>query len=187
MSMTMAGCRMEGSMSKNKILRRFQNLLNLTYLQAEPIDGGGYRIPEKIFESIQTELDFTIPDEEEKRKVEEQIKKRYRQRNSYRFWKEALEVANIGNAVDAKEFLLKIFTKLDNTRYYGSMTHSRYALETLELALDDTYGTNKVILSQYKFLAPPLSKKAAKSNHKRRGKKAKKGKRAIVQVNDIPF
>ena len=124
MSMTMAGARIDGALDKNKILRRMQNLLNLTYLQAEPMNGGGYRIPDKLFESIQTELDFSPPEEDEKRKVEDQIKKRYRQRNTYRFWKESLEIANIGNYVDAKEFLLKIFRKLDNSRHYGSMTHS---------------------------------------------------------------
>ena len=131
----MAGARMTGEIDKNKILRRMQNLLNLTYLQAEPIDGGGYRIPEKLFESIQTELDFFLPEEDEKRKLEDQIKKRYRHRNSYRFWKESLDISNIGNYDDAKEFLLRIFTKLDNSRHYGSMTHSCYALETLNLAL----------------------------------------------------
>ena len=177
--MTMAGARIDGAVDKNKILRRFQNLLNLTYLQAERVDGGGYRIPEKLFESIQTELDFSIPEEDEKRKIEDQIKRRYRQRNSYRFWKDALDLANIPNDTDAKEFLMKIFTKLDNTRYYGSMTHSRYALETLELALDDTYGTNNVILSQYKFNTPqPPIKKT---------KKAKSKTKKVTQAADIPF
>lgn len=175
MAMTMAGSRIEGSMDKNKVLRRFQNLLNLIYLQAEPVEGGGYRIPDKIFESIQTELDFSPPDESQKRTVEDQIKKRYRQRNTYRFWKESLETANIANYDDAKTFLLLIFRKLDNSRHYGSMTHSRYALETLELALDDTYGTNKLILSQYQFkkLPKPNKKKTSK-----RGKKIKKLKLA---------
>ena len=107
--MTMAGARMTGEIDRNKILRRMQNLLNLTYLQAEPVEGGGYRIPEKVFESIQTELDFSPPDAVQKQKVEDQIRKRYRQRNSYRFWKESLELANIGNYDDAKEFLLNIF------------------------------------------------------------------------------
>ena len=173
-SMTMAGARTNGEIDKNKVLRRMQNLLNLTYLQAEPVTGGGYRISEKLFESIQTELDFNIPDEDQKQKIEEQIKKRYRQRNSYRFWKEALDVANIGNSLDAKEFLMKIFSKLDNTRHYGSMTHSRYALETLELALDDSYGTNNIILSQYQFHAPPPPKK-------------KKSTKKVIQADDIPF
>lgn len=174
--MTMAGSRVNGEINKDKILRRMQNLLNLTYLQAEPVDGGGYRIPEKLFESIQTELDFNIP-ESKKQTVEDQIRKRYRQRNSYRFWKDALEAANIGNAADAKEFLVKIFHKLDSTRYYGSMTHSRYALETLELALDDAYGTNNLILSQYKFHTPEKAKKKAK----------KVVALAVADPNDIPF
>ena len=163
----MAGARIEGSMDKGKILRRFQNLLNLTYLQAEPVEGGGYRIPEKIFESIQTELDFSPPDAVQKRKAEDQIKKRYRQRDSYRFWKESLELANIDNYDNAKGFLLNIFKKLDNSRHYGSMTHSRYALETLELALDDTYGTNKLTLIQHQF------KKPGKSNKRKTPKRAK--------------
>ena len=180
MTMTMAGARIVGEMSKDKILRRFQNLLNLTYLQAEPMEGGGYRIPEKVFESIQTELDFSPPDEVQKRKVEDQIKKRYRQRGSYRFWKESLELANIGNYEDAKEFLLNIFRKLDNSRHYGSMTHSRYALETLELALDDTYGTNKLILSQHQF------RKSPKPN-KKKAKKVKKIKAIKPKTADIPF
>lgn len=177
MTMTMAGARIEDSIDKNKILRRFQNLLNLTYLQAEPVEGGGYRIPDKIFESIQTELDFSPPDEVQKRKVEDQIKKRYRQRNSYRFWKESLETANIANYDDAKTFLLLIFRKLDNSSHYGSMTHSRYALETLELALDDTYGTNKLILSQYQFTNPPKPNKK-----KSRSKKVKQ-----LKVAPVPF
>ena len=166
----MAGARMTGEMDRNKILRRMQNLLNLTYLQAEPVEGGGYRIPEKVFESIQTELDFSPPDAVQKQKAEDQIRKRYRQRNSYRFWKESLGLANIGNYDDAKEFLLNIFKKLDNSRHYGSMTHSRYALETLELALDDTYGTNKLVLSQYQFLNPPKPNKTKKRATKKKSK-----------------
>ncbi len=178
--MTMAGARMTGEMDKNKILRRMQNLLNLTYLQAEPVEGGGYRIPEKVFESIQTELDFSPPDAVQKQKVEDQIRKRYRQRNSYRFWKESLELANIGNYDDAKEFLLNIFKKLDNSRHYGSMTHSRYALETLELALDDTYGTNKLILSQYQFTDEKVQ--SSSSNKKKTPKRAKKSKKTTLKA-----
>ena len=84
----MSHARAEGAVTKEKILRRFKNLLNLTYLQAQPLEDGGYRIPAKIFDQIQTELDFNIPKEDDKKKLEDQIKKRYRQRESYRFWKE---------------------------------------------------------------------------------------------------
>ena len=83
-----------------------------------------------------------------------------------------MDTANIGDHDTAKEFLMRIFAKLDNTRHFGSMTHSRYALETLELALDDTYGTNNVILEQYKFAQPPVPKK----------KRAKKSKKTTLKV-----
>ena len=166
----MSMARLEGGISKDKILRRFQNLLNLTYLQAEAMEGGGYRISEKIFEQIQTELDFNLPDEKQKQKLEDEIKKRYRQRDSYRFWKEFLDIANIDHRDDAKEYLMKIYHKLDNKGIYGSMTHSYYALETLELALDDEYNTNHIILSQYKFQKPKKANKKKKANRKKKAK-----------------
>ena len=50
-----------------------------------------------------------------------------------------------------KEYLMKIYTLCDNKGVYGSMTHSRYALETMTLALDDLYGTNETIISQNPF------------------------------------
>ena len=167
--MTMFSARMDGEINKDKVLRRFKNLLNMAYLQAQPLEGGGYRIPEKIFEAIQTELDFSPPDERLKKKREEEIKKRYRQRKTYRFWKESLDVANIPNAIDAKEFLQRIFEKLDTTRYFGSMTHACYASESLQLALDDHYGTNKLVLNQHNFLnksIKPRSKKKKKAKAK---------------------
>ena len=46
---------------------------------------------------------------------------------------------------------MKIYTLCDNKGVYGSMTHSRYALETMTLALDDLYGTNETIISQTPF------------------------------------
>ena len=191
---TMAWARADGEITKNKILRRFQNILNLTYLQAEPIEGGGYRIPEKIFNQIQTELDFNLPDEDKKQSLEDQIKKRYRQRETYRFWKEFLDIANISNRSDAKEYLLKIYHKLDRKGVYGSMTHSYYAIETLELALDDAYNTNEVILLQHSFTNPKrLNKKGSKSNKKtskpkkQKVKKSFKASQSINLNNQAPF
>jgi len=160
---------MEGEISKDKILRRFKNLLNMAYLQAQPLEGGGYRIPEKIFEAIQTELDFSPPDERLKKKREEEIKKRYRQRKTYRFWKESLDTANIPNAVEAKEFLQRIFEKLDTTQYFGSMTQSCYASESLQLALDDYYGTNKLVLHQHNFLNKSVKSKPKKKKRSKKG------------------
>ena len=177
--MSMRCCKQEGKISKDKILRRFKALLNLAYLEARPLEGGGYRIPDKVFQQIQTELDFNLPDEKQKQKLEDQIKKRYRQRDSYRFWKEFLDIANINNRADAKEYLLKIYHKLDNKGVYGSMTHSMYAIETLELALDDTYNTSELILSQYSFANPK------KPNKKRRA--TKKSKTSLNSNNAVPF
>jgi hypothetical protein len=185
MSMTMSGSRVDGEINSDKILRRFKNLLNMTYLQAQPIEGGGYRIPEKIFESIQTELDFSPPDERLKKVREEEIKKRYRQRKTYRFWKESLDVANIPNAVDAKEFLQRIFEKLDNTRYFGSMTHACYASESLQLALDDYYGTNKLVLHQYNFINNKTNPKSKKSKNSKKPKKSKI--KARLHSDAVPF
>ena len=179
MTMTMRYCKQEGKISKEKILRRFKTLLNLTYLEACPLEGGGYRIPDKVFHQIQTELDFNLPDEKQKQKLEDQIKKRYRQRDSYRFWKEFLDIANINNRADAKEYLLKIYHKLDNKGVYGSMTHSMYAIETLELALDDAYNTSELILRQHSFTNPKKSNKKKKST-------PKKSKSSSTQ-NALPF
>ena len=185
--MTMFGSRLEdGKISKDKLFRRYQNLLNLVYLQAQPSEGGGYKIPEKVFEQIQTELDFNIPaGEVETQKLEDQIKKRYRQRNTYRFWKDFLDVANIESSADAKEYLMKIFQMLDATRHYGSMTHSFYAMETMQLALDDTYGTNSLVLQQYKFANP----NAKKPNKKKKRKTKTKRSKALVRVtaDEVPF
>ena len=78
-------------------------------------------------------------------------------------------MANIESNIDAKEYLMRIFQKLDDTRHYGSMTHSFYALETMQLALDDTYGTNSLVLQQYKFANP----NAKKPNNKKKTKAQK--------------
>jgi hypothetical protein len=109
-------------------------------------------------------LDFNPPLIREKKKREEEVRKRFRKRDTYRFWKNCLDLGSIPNEVVAKEFLMNMFQKFDNGRMYGSMTHSRYALETLELALDDHYGTNNCILVQYKFNTPTKKRKVKKTN-----------------------
>ncbi len=188
MSMSMRQVRFnEGKINKNKQARRFQNLLNLVYLQAQPSKDGGHIIPSKVLEQIQTELDFNIPEENCKTQtIENQIKKRYRQRSTYRFWKDFLDIANIENYSDAKEYLMRIFSKLDNTRHYGSMTHSQYALETLFLALDDTYGTDTLILNQYKFTNPKVANKK-KTKAKKQTQKSQISKNDVDDKDDCPF
>jgi hypothetical protein len=165
MTMTMRDAKsQDGKISKDKLLRRQQNLLNLVYLEAIPMEDGTLKVPAKVFRSIETELDFNPPPIRGKKKQEEEVRKRFRKRETYRFWKNCLELGSIPNEVSAKEFLMNMFQKFDDNRMYGSMTHSRYALETLELALDDYYGTNNCILVQYKFNTPVKKKRAKKTN-----------------------
>ena len=168
--MTMAGARSQGELDKDKIMRRMQNLLNIAYLSAELQDDGSFKLSSTIINDIETELDFSPPDEKTKKEKEEAIKKRYRKRDSYTFFKESLDRSNIPTAHEAKDFLLSLFHKLDRVRYYGSMTHSSYALETLNLAIDDAYGTSSLVLSQYKYnlKQPKKSPKKVKKTSKRK-------------------
>ena len=181
-SMTMSGARIQGEVDKNKILRRMQNLLNIVYLSAEHQEDGSVKLPPELIQSIETELDFSPPDEKTKKSKEEEVKKRYRQRDSYRFWKESLDRANIATSEEAKEFLLSLYHKLDRVRYFGSFTHSAYALETLHLAVDDSYGTSSLVLHQYKFNLN--NKKKPKS---RKGKKATSKTPAPSNADFCPF
>ena len=165
MTMTMRDAKnQDGKISKDKLLRRQQNLLNLVYLEAVPMEDGSFKVPPKVFRSIETELDFNPPPIRGKKKQEEEVRKRFRKRETYRFWKNCLDLGNIPNEVVAKEFLMNMFQKFDDNRMYGSMTHSRYALETLELALDDYYGTSNCILVQHKFNTPVKKRKPKKSS-----------------------
>ena len=178
-----------GNLDKNTYARRLQNLMNLVYLQAEE-DKGKYTISKKLYNQIQTELDFNPPSKGKKKEKENEIKARYRKRRTYSFWKDALDRSSIQTEESAREFLMGIFNEFDEKRFYSSMTHSRYALETLELAIEDTYGKSKLILEQYKLI-PPLVIKANKKRANKLKKKAGKVKVKSISVNvntdDIPF
>ena len=178
-----------GNLDKNTYARRLQNLMNLVYLQAEE-DDGKYTIPKKLYNQIQTELDFNPPSKGKKKEKENEIKARYRKRRTYSFWKDALDRSNIQTEDSAREFLMGIFNEFDEKRFYSSMTHSRYALETLELAIEDTYGKSKLILEQYKLI-PPLvikaNKKRANKLKKKAGKVKTKNISVNVNANDTPF
>jgi hypothetical protein len=167
-----------------KVLKRFNNLLNLVYLQARQTNKG-YEIPSELFEKIQQELDFNPP-ENNKKDLEKAQKERYRKRKSYVFWKGSLDTANISDAKTAKEFLMGIYERLDRCRYYSSLTHSYYALETMQLAIDDAYDTNDTVLSAYKFVAanfPKPKKKKAKKSKKSPQKQA----HGSTLNDDVPF
>lgn len=161
-----------GKISKDETIRRYNTILNKVYLSAQRLTGGDYIISSEMFESIQTELDFSDPKDPDSQKVAMQIKKRYRNRKTYSFWFNMLESANYFSRDSAKASLLIIFNTLDRKGHYGSMTHSRYALETLELALDDYFNTNELILHQ---ITPPTpKKKKLKSSVKAKTKKPNK-------------
>lgn len=174
----------KGTLTKDQIIRRFQNLLNLIYLESEKTPSG-YNISSSLFNQIQTELDFSPigkPNDSVLKK-REQIKKRYRKRESYQFWYSFLEEARYATRESAKESLMRIYRKLDKKGYYGSMTHARYSLETLELALDDMFDTNKVIFEQIN--SHPVLKKASKK--KSSSKKKSPSKANVETEDDIPF
>ena len=183
--------RVNNKLTLNTVVERFNNLLHIIYLESKICDDGSYKISSKTFERIQTELDFNPPKEEDsksKKKREDSVKRRYRQRKSYLFWKELLDNSNCKDYVDAENLLMSVYNKLDNTRYYGTMTHAKYALETLHLAIDDLFGTNKTILETYswtknRFPKPKSSNKAPAKKSKKPSSKAKK----IVSQAQVPF
>ncbi len=175
--------RYNGTYTVEKVLKRFNNLLNLVYLQANKTNKG-YEIPVELFEKIQQELDFNPP-ENNKKELEKAQKERYRKRKSYLFWKDSLDTANISNAETAKNFLMGIYERLDRCRYYSSLTHSYYALETLQLAIDDTYGPSDTVLSVYKFVATQFPKPKKKKSRKKSVKKQTNNLSALN--DDVPF
>ena len=152
-----------GFMSAEQQNHRFINVLQLIYLNSEKNkSGSGYFIPSKIMDAVETELDFNTNEEIKSKIISEQIKK-YRKRKSYLFWSNILFKGNYGDYDSAKDVLMEIHKKTGFS--YNSMTHERYAIETLHLALDDYFGTNKVIISPSRFLT---RKKIKNSNNKRK-------------------
>ena len=131
----------EGKLSSTQKIHRFINVLQLVYMSAqEDRRNGGYAIPSDIMKKVETELDSNTSETSKKQIIEEQIKK-FRKRKSYTFWSSILSSGNYPNYDEAKEILMSIHKKTD---LYNSMTHVRYAMETMCLALDDHFGTNTV-------------------------------------------
>ena len=138
-----------GFMSAEQQNHRFVNVLQLVYLNAEQNKtGSGYYIPSKIMDLVETELDFNTNEKTKSKIISEQIKK-YRKRKSYLFWSSVLNSGNYTSYDSAKDVLMQIHTKIG---CFNSMTHERYAMETLHLALDDYFGTNKVKVVPNRFL-----------------------------------
>ena len=163
-----------GFMTAEQQKHRFINILQLTYLSANKIPGKGYFIPDDVVQKIETELDFNTTLCKKKDIVEE-CKKKYRKRKSYLFFKDVLSAGNFTNYNKARDILLEIHKKTE--RFANSMTHIRYAMESLHLALDDYFGTNKVKVTPNRFLSRKVKvrakpkKKATKKASKKTPKK----------------
>lgn len=173
-----------GFLSPEQQNHRFINVLQLVYLNADENKvGSGYTIPAKIIDLVETELDFNTNEKTKSKIISEQIKK-YRKRKSYIFWSSIL---NSGNYIDydsAKDVLMEIHRKTGVS--YHSMTQERYAMETLHLALDDYFGTNKVKVVPSRFLTrknkKPLKKVVAKKKIPK-----KKIATALLNPDESPF
>ncbi len=179
----------DGAISLSTAFNRFNNLLNLIYLGAERDESGRNYINDKIFNLIETELDFNPPEddgEKKKQKLEAQ-KNRYRQRSTYVFWRTMLDSARCKDDIDAEKLLLPVFHKLDGKGVYGSMTHCRYALETLHLAIDDVYGTNKAQILTPEWVSNHFKKQNTKSKKGKATGVKNKGKKATANLAIVPF
>ena len=159
-----------GFMSAEQQNNRYINILQLAYLSANKVSGSGYMIPNDVMEKIETELDFNTHLRTNRNIVRDQ-KKKYRKRKSYLFWWDILSNGNYSNYDVARDVLMSISKKTG--QYHQSMTHVRYAMETLHLALDDYFGTNKVKITPNRFLSrnvKPKAKPKAKSNKTKKAK-----------------
>lgn len=162
----------DGTLSINQQNQRYLNILQLVYMSAtKDKPSNTHCIPSNIMNMVETELDFHST-ESLKKDVVEQCKKKYRKRKSYLMWNEILEKGNYSNYIDAKEVLILVH---DSQSYkYRSITQERYAMDTLLLALDDYFSTNKVKITPSPYLYKPNPRKPkAKKSNKAKPNKAK--------------
>ena len=173
----------DGTLSINQQNQRYLNVLQLVYMSAtKDRHSNTHYIPSNIMDMVETELDFNST-ESLKKDIVEQCKKKYRKRKSYLMWNEILEKGNYSNYIDAKEVLMLVH---DSQGYkYQSITQERYAMDTLLLALDDYFGTNKVkiIPSPYLYKPKPRKPKTKKANKA----KPNKAKKNLLNPDEIPF
>jgi hypothetical protein len=157
-----------GFMSIEQQNNRFINVLQLVYLNSEKTPDG-YFVPDDAMKRIEEELDFNTNETSKKKVIEEQRKK-FRKRKSYLFWKEILFSGKYSNYNDAKGVLLMIHKQTEMA--HQSMTHVRYALETMFLALDDYFQTNKSKITPNRFLIKSAKKKGRKCSQKKKSTKS---------------
>ena len=172
-----------GFVSAEQQNHRFINVMQLTYLSANKIPGKGYIIPDNIIEKIETELDFNTTLSKKKDIINE-CKKKYRKRQSYLFFKDILSAGNFTNYNKTREILLEIHNKTE--KFANSMTHIRYAMESLHLALDDYFGTNKVKVTPNRFLSRKVKSKV-KTKTKAKTKTKLNTKKTLVNLDVTSF
>ena len=164
-----------GFLSVEQQNHRFINVLQLVYLNAKE-SNNEYIIDHETFARIETELDFNT-NEKTLNKIKEESKKKYRKRKTYLLWSEILSKGNFINEKDARDVLMNVHAS--NKTFHNSMTHERYAMETMQLALDDHFGTNKLKITPSRFL-----KRNIKSSNKKKRVKCKQKKKS-TQKNVI--
>lgn len=173
-----------GTLSASQQNQRFLNVLQLLYMSAQKDKhSNNHYVPSSIMSMVETELDFNST-ESLKKDIVEQCKKKYRKRKSYLMWSEILQKGNYSNYQDAKDILIMVH---DTQQYkYQSITQERYAMDTLILALDDYFGTNKVKIQPSPFLYKPKVRKP--KPQKSKAKNANKGGKTKLKTNKIsPF
>jgi len=169
-----------GFMNAEQMNIRFINVLQLVYMNSRLDSNGNHIIPDDIMQKVQTELDFNSNETSKNKIIAQQIK-RYRKRKSYLFWSEILSSGNFKSYNEAKDILMMIHKKSDPL--YNSMTHVRYAMESMHLALDDYFGTNHLIVSPSRFLTRKVTK--TKKKGKRCALKKKLTKKNAISKKSI--
>jgi len=166
-----------GFMSIEQTNIRFINVLQLAYMTSSLNKNGEYIIPHSTMKMIETELDFNSSETVEKKIIDAQIK-RYRKRKSYLFWSEILNSGHYDSYEEAKEILIMIDQK--SSGMHQSMTQKRYSTESMFLALDDYFGTNKLIVTPNRFLTRNVKKKHSNKKGKKCTLKKKSTKKSVT-------
>ena len=169
-----------GFMSVEQMNARFINVLQLTYMASSLNKNGEYVIPHSTMQMIETELDFNTNETTEKKIKEAQIK-RFRKRKSYLFWSEILNSGNYSSYEEAKGILFMIDKK--SAGMHQSMTQNRYSTESMFLALDDYFGTNKLIITPNRFLTRNVKKQKPNKKGKKCASKKRSTKKRSTKKN----
>ena len=113
------------------LCRRLINILKRTYLSSYTNKDGEVVVDSRCIDSMEKELNFTPS------KSENDNRKIIRKRKSYSFWSNILDNCRTMDYNECVSFLMEIHGRLDSSSYYGSMTASVHALESLHVASED--------------------------------------------------